>query len=74
MVQWIRIHLLMQGTFSSSSFSAIRVVSSAYLRLLMFLLAVLVPAWDSSSPAFHMMYSTYKLSKEGHKQGENTKP
>ena len=30
--------------FSSSSLSAIRVVSSAYLRLLIFLLAVLIPA------------------------------
>ena len=41
--------------FSSSSLSAIRVVSSAYLRLLIFLLAVLIPAWATSSPAFHMM-------------------
>ena len=30
--------------FSSSSLSAIRVVSSAYLRLLIFLLAILIPA------------------------------
>ena len=43
--------------FSSSSLSAIRVVSSAYLRLLIFLLAILMPAYDSSSPAFLMMYS-----------------
>ena len=43
--------------FSFSSLSAIKVVSSAYLRLLIFLLAVLIPACDSSSPAFHMMYS-----------------
>ena len=47
--------------FSSSSRSAIRVVSSAYLRLLIFLLAVLIPACASSSLAFHMMYSAYKL-------------
>ena len=46
--------------FSSSSLSAIRVVSSAYLRLLMFLPAILIPACVSSSPAFHMMYSAYK--------------
>ena len=46
-------------TFSSSSLSAIRVVSSAYLRLLLFLLAILIPACDSSSLAFHMMYSAY---------------
>ena len=38
-----------------SSLSAIRVVSSAYLRLLIFLLAILIPACVSSSPAFLMM-------------------
>ena len=38
--------------------SAIRVVSSAYLRLLVFLPAILIPAWTSSSLAFHMMYSS----------------
>ena len=43
--------------FSSSSLSAIRVVSSAYLRLLVFLLTILIPACASSSPAFLMMYS-----------------
>ena len=43
--------------FSSSSLTAISVVSSAYLRLLMFLLAILIPACGSSSPAFHMIYS-----------------
>ena len=43
--------------FSSFSLSAIRVVSSAYLRLLIFLLATLIPACASSSPAFLMMYS-----------------
>ena len=41
--------------FSSSLLSAIRVVSSAYLKLWIFLLAILIPAWASSSPAFHMM-------------------
>ena len=51
--------------FSSSSLSAIRVVSSAYLRLLIFLPAILIPAYASSSPAFCMMYSTYKLNKQG---------
>ena len=49
----------------SSSLSAIRVVSSAYLRLLIFLLAILIPACASSSPAFLMMYSAYKLNKQG---------
>ena len=49
--------------FSSSSPSAIRVVSSAYLRLLIFLPAILIPACSSSSLAFHMMYSAYELNK-----------
>ena len=43
--------------FSSSSVPAIRVVSSAYLRLSIFLLAILIPACASSSPAFLTMYS-----------------
>ena len=51
--------------FSSSSLSAIRVVSSTYLRLLVFLLAILIPACASSSPEFHKMYSTYNLNKQG---------
>ena len=51
--------------FSSSSFSTIKVVSSAYLRLLIFLPAILIPACDSSSLAFCMMYSAYKLNKQG---------
>ena len=51
--------------FSSSPISAIRAVSSAYLRLLIFLLAILTPACASSSPAFHMMYSVYKSNKQG---------
>ena len=51
--------------FSSSSLSAIRVVSSAYLRLLIFLPAILIPACASSSLAFCMMYFAYKLNKQG---------
>ena len=51
--------------FSSSSFSTIRLVSCAYLRLLIFLLAILIPACASSSLAFHMMYSAYKLNNQG---------
>ena len=54
-----------KGLFSSSSLSSIMVVSSAYLRLLRFLLAVLIPACASSSPVFYMMYSAYKLNKQG---------
>ena len=43
--------------FSSSSLSAIKVVSSAYMRLLIFLPAILIPAYASSSPTFCMIYS-----------------
>ena len=39
--------------------------SSAYLRLLMFLLAILIPACASASLAFCMIYSAYKLNKHG---------
>ena len=56
--------------FSSSSLSVIRVISSAYLRLLIFLPAILIPACDSSSPTFIMVYSAYNLNK----QGDNIKP
>ena len=56
--------------FNSSSLFSIRVVSPAYLRLLIFLLAILIPACASSSPAFCMMYSAYKLNK----QGDNIQP
>ena len=55
---------------NSSLLSAIRVVSSAYLRLLIFLSAVLTLTFASSSPAFHMMLSVYKLNK----QGDNIQP
>ena len=51
--------------FSSSLFSAIRVVSSAYLRLLIFLLAILIPAYASSSLVFRMLYSAKKLNNQG---------
>ena len=44
------------------------VVSSVYLRLLIFLPVIFIPAWDSPSLAFCMMYSAYKLNK----QGDNT--
>ena len=56
--------------FSSSSLSAIRVVSSAYLRLFIFLPTVIIPAWASSSQAFLMTYSEFKLDK----QGDNIQP
>ena len=50
--------ILIKSLFSSS-FSAIRVVSSAYPRLLIFLLAILIPTCASSNPAFLMMYSQF---------------
>ena len=56
--------------FSSSSLSAVRVVSFAYLRLLIILLTILIPACDSSSLASHMIYSAQKL----YKQGDNIQP
>ena len=55
---------------SSSLISAIRVVSSAYVRILIFLLAILIPVWASSSLAFHIMSSAGKLNK----QGDNIQP
>ena len=45
-------------------------MSSAYLRWLIFLPAILIPACASSSPAFLMMYFAYKLNK----QGDNIQP
>ena len=48
-----------KSLFSSSSLSALRVVSSAYLRLLICLLAILIPACASSSPAWY----TYVCSR-----------
>ena len=73
--------LSFKATFSLSSFtfikkifssllSAIRVVSSAYVRLLIFPLAILIPTCASSSPVFLMMYSAQKLNK----QGDNIQP
>ena len=56
--------------FSSSLLSAVRVVSSAYLKLLIFFPAILILACASSSLAFHMMYSACKLNK----QSDNIQP
>ena len=52
--------------FSSSLLSAIRMVS-AYLWLLVFLSAILIPACISSSPGFHMRYFAYKLNNQSDK-------
>ena len=62
--------IFIKRLFSSSSLSAIRVMSSAYLRLLIFLPAILIPTCASSGPAFLMMYFAYKLNK----QGDNIQP
>ena len=56
---------LIKGLFSSSLLSAIRMVSSAYLRLLMFLPPVLTPACNSSRLACLLMCSAYRLTKQG---------
>ena len=56
--------------FRSSSLSAIRGVSSVFLKLLIFLPGILIPACVSSSPVFLVMYSEYKLNK----QGDNIQP
>ena len=58
---------LLQRLSSSSSLSAIRVVSSPYLRLLIFLPVNLTPACASSSLAFCMRYSAYEINKQGEK-------
>ena len=50
--------------FSSSSLSARIMVSLVYQRLLIFLLAILIPACTSSSLAFRMMYFAHKLNKQ----------
>ena len=55
--------------FSSSLLSVIRVVSSAYLRLLIFLPEILIPvcaSWKKIHLAFHMMYSAYKLNRQSY--------
>ena len=49
--------------FNSSLISDISEVSPTYLRLLIFLLAIWIPAYASSSLAFFMMYHAYKLSR-----------
>ena len=74
-MDWLDL-LAVQGTlksllqYHSSKPSILWCSSSAYLRLLILLLAILIPACGSSSPAFLMMYSAYKLNK----QGDNIQP
>ena len=61
---------LTKRLFSPSSLSVIRLLSSMYLKFLIFLPTVFIPACDSSSPAFGMMCSVYELNK----QGDNIQP
>ena len=49
--------------FSFSLLFATRLVSSVYLRLLIFPPEILIPDCASSSPVFLMMYTAYKLIK-----------
>ena len=53
-----------RGSSVPLHFSAIRLVLSALLRLLIFLLAILNLACASSRLEFHMMYSAHKLNKQ----------
>ena len=64
---WVKPFPLSSFTFKrlfSSSLSAITVVSATYLRLLIFLPVIFIPVYVSSSPAFLMIYSAYKLNKQ----------
>ena len=56
---------LIKRLFTSSLLSAIRVVSFVYVSLLMFLLPILIPAYNSVSLEFLMMCSAYRLNKQG---------
>ena len=62
--------IFIRRCFSSSLLSVLTVVSSVYMRLLIFLPIILIPACASSSLTLHMMYSAYKLNK----QGDNIQP
>ena len=62
--------ILIKRLLSSYLLSAVKVVSSIYLRLVIYIPAVLNPTCESSSPAFHMMFSAHKLNK----QGDNIQP
>ena len=62
--------IFMKRLFNFSSLSALSVMSSACQRLLIFLPAILIPVCASCSPAFHMMYTAYKLNE----QSDNIQP
>ena len=67
---WLSSFTFTKRLFNCSLLSATRIVSSAYLRLLIFPPEILIPPCASSSLAFHMMYSAYNLNK----QGDNIQP
>ena len=52
-----------RGSFISLHILSFEWLPSAYLKLWIFLQAILIPACDISSPAFHKMYSAYMLLK-----------
>ena len=56
---------LIKKLFSSFLLWVIIVVLFTCLRLLIFVLAILLPASDSISPTFCTMYSAYNLNKHG---------
>ena len=56
--------------FSYSLLSVISVVSSAYMRLFIFLMTFMIPSCASFSPAFLIKYTAQKLNK----QGDNIQP
>ena len=55
---------LIKRLFNSSLLSAMKVVSSAYLKLLIFLSEILIAAYSSSCLEIHIMYFAYKLNKQ----------
>ena len=61
----VPLHLHLQRNLQFLFTTSHAVVSSACLRLLMFLLPVLIPACNPSSLVFLMMCSVYRLDKQG---------
>ena len=56
---------LTERIFSSSSLSARTVVIICISEVADISHSILIPACDSSSPVFHMLYSAYKLNQQG---------
>ena len=61
---------LFHSPLSLSSLFSIGEVSSAYLKLLIFLPEILIPACPTSSLAFCVLYSAYEVNR----QGDNIQP